>query len=188
MHEIEPYYNWRHLYIAEEDEKSPFFGRTYSEFEFTQTVYNYYIHPQWDDFGSQTLYLKILFADYDFGFCIIEFIGEWNDAIENDIMTLKREVVDKLLAQGISKFILIGENVLNFHSSDECYYEEWYEEVQEKGGWIVMLGLPEQSAYDFKKTGIHRFVELLELADWRPFTPANLFTKIDNLILQRLGE
>ena len=111
-----------------------------------------------------------------------------NDAIENDVMTLKREVVDKLLAQGINKFILIGENVLNFHSSDECYYEEWFEDVQEKGGWIVMLGLPEQSAYDFKRTGIHRFVELLELVDWRPFTPSNLFTKIDNLILHRLSE
>ena len=188
MHDIEPYYNWRHLYIADEDKLSPFFGRMYSEFEFTQTVYNYYIHPQWDDFGSQTLYLKILFVDYDAGFCIIEFIGEWNDAIENDVMTLKREVIDKLEAHGIYKFILIGENILNFHSSDDCYYEEWYEDVQEKGGWIVMLGLPEQSAYDFKKTGIHRFVELLTLLEWRPFTPSNLFNKIDNLILKRLGE
>ena len=133
MHDIEPYYNWRHLYTAEEDSKSPFFGRTYSEFEFTQTVYNYYIHPQWDDIGSQTLYLKVLYADYEIGFAIIELIGEWNDAIENDIMTLKRELIDKMLFQGISKFIMIGENVLNFHSSDECYYEEWYEDVQEKG-------------------------------------------------------
>lgn len=133
MHDIEPYYNWRHLYTAEEDSKSPFFGKTYSEFEFTQTVYNFYIHPQWDYVGSQTLYLKVLFADYEIGFAIIELIGEWNDAIENDIMTLKRELIDKMLFQGISKFIMIGENVLNFHSSDECYYEEWYEDVQEKG-------------------------------------------------------
>ncbi|MFZ9263002.1 MAG: hypothetical protein ACO3AA_06700 [Chitinophagaceae bacterium] len=188
MHEIEPYYNWRHLYIAEEDSKSPFFGRTYSEFEFTQTVYNYYIHPQWDDFGSQTLYLKIIFVDYELGYCIIEFIGEWNDAIENDIMTLKRDVVDKLLVQGISKFILIGENVLNFHSSDDCYYEEWYEDVSEEGGWIAMLGLPEQSKHDFIRAGIQHFVELLDLIDWRPFTPNNLFNKVDNLIIKRLGE
>ena len=65
MHEIEPYFNWRHLYTAEEDPQSPFYKRTYSEFEFSQTVYNYYIHPQWDDFGSRTLYLKILFTDYE---------------------------------------------------------------------------------------------------------------------------
>ncbi len=188
MHDLEPYYNWRHLYTAEEDSNSPFFGRTYSEFEFTQTVYNYYIHPQWDDFGSQTLYLKVLYVDYEIGFAIIEFIGEWNDAIENDIMTLKRELIDKMLVHGIIKFILIGENVLNFHSSDECYYEEWYEDIEEKGGWIAMLGLPQQSVYDFKRTGIDRFVELLDLNDWRPFTPMNLFSKVDNLIIKRLGE
>ena len=81
MHDIEPFFNWRHLYVSEEDKRSPFFGIEYSEFQFTQTVYNYFIHPQWDDFGSQTLYLKVLFVDYDTGFCIIEFIGEWNDAI-----------------------------------------------------------------------------------------------------------
>ena len=89
MHEIEPFYNWRHLYVSEEDPKSPFFGRDYSEFEFSQAVYNYYIHPQWDEFGSRTLYLKIIYADYELGYAVIEMIGEWNDAIENDIMTLK---------------------------------------------------------------------------------------------------
>ena len=65
MHDIEPYYHWRHLYTAEEDARSPFYGQTYSEFEFSQTVYNYYIHPQWDSIGSKTLYVKIIYADYD---------------------------------------------------------------------------------------------------------------------------
>ena len=71
MHDIEPYYNWRHIYVSEEDEKSPFFGRQYSEFEFSQTVYNYYIHPQWDEFGSRTLYLKVLLADYTERYMVI---------------------------------------------------------------------------------------------------------------------
>src|SRR5690349_18387201 len=117
MHDIEPFYNWRHIYVSEQDERSPFYGRVYSEFEFSNTVYNYYIHPQWDDFGSNTLYIKILFADYERQFVILEFIGEWNDALYNDIMFLKREVVEELESQGIRKFILIGENVLNFHGS-----------------------------------------------------------------------
>ena len=106
MHDIEPYYHWRHLYTAEADPRSIFYGRTYSEFEFSQTVYNYYIHPQWDEFGSKTLYLKILYADYDAKFAIIEFIGEWNDTIENDIMELKREIIDHLSKKGICKFSL----------------------------------------------------------------------------------
>ena len=114
MHTIEPFYNWRHLYTAEEDELSPFYGREYSEFEFNNTVYNYYIHPQWDDFGAPNLYMKILFADYQFNYAIIELIGEWNDAVENNIMTLKRDIIDVLIARGIHKVILIAENVLNF--------------------------------------------------------------------------
>ncbi len=36
------------------------------------------------------MYLKVLMADYDEHYAIIELIGEWNDAIENDIMELKR--------------------------------------------------------------------------------------------------
>ena len=188
MHEIEPYYNWRHLYTSEEDERSPFFGREHSEFEYSQTVYNYYIHPQWDDFGSRTLYLKVLYTDYDLDFAIIELIGEWNDAIENDIMTLKRDVIDRMISEGIRKFILIGENVLNFHSSDNCYYEEWKDDVSDDGGWIVMLDLPEQSQYDFNKARINYYIELINYPIWRTVQPQHLFAAIDNKMLRRLNK
>ena len=187
MHEREPYYNWRHLYIADEDPQSPFFGREYSEFHYSQTIYNFYIHPQWDDIGSPTLYIKVLFTDYEMGYAIIEMIGEWNDAIENDIMTFKRDIIDIMIKQGINKYILIGENVLNFHSSDDCYYEEWIEDIEEEGGWVAIIGLPEQSRYDFTRASIDRYVQLIDLPDWRPFTPGYLFTKVDNLLLRRLN-
>src|SRR6201996_5218402 len=186
MHEIEPYFNWRHLYTAEEDENSPFFGREYSEFEFSNTVYNYYIHPQWDDFGSRTLYMKILFVDYEQNYAIIELIGEWNDAIENDIMTMRRDVTDILQQDGIYKFILIAENVLNFHSSDDSYYEEWREEVSEYGGWIVILGMPEQSQYEFKSSPLTNFVTLLDLPQWRTMKPDVVFNEIDNWMIKLL--
>ena len=55
MQDIEPYYNWRHIYIASEDELSPFFERDYSEFEYTNHIYDFAIHPQWDDMGSETM-------------------------------------------------------------------------------------------------------------------------------------
>ena len=32
---------------------------------------------------------EITFVDYDDGYAIMEFIGEWNDCITNDIMFLK---------------------------------------------------------------------------------------------------
>ena len=186
MHDIEPFYNWRHIYISEEDERSPFHGRNYSEFEYNHTVYNYYIHPLWDEFGSKTLYLKVLIADYDEKYAVIELIGEWNDAIENDIMTLKREVIDVFELNGISKFILIAENVLNFHSGDKDYYQEWFEEMADKNGWSVILNMPEPSQYDFKKARLDKYIKLMELEDWRIYKPFHLFKKIDSEISTRL--
>jgi hypothetical protein len=186
MHDIEPFYNWRHIYISEEDERSPFHGREYSEFEFSQTVYNYYIHPQWDEFGSRTLYLKVLLADYDEKYAIIELIGEWNDAVENDIMELKREVLERFMAEGIYKFILVGENVLNFHSDGKDYYEELYDELSAENGWVVCLNLPQQTQYDFRRAHLHQYVELIELDNWRTYKPFHLFRKIDTALNSRL--
>ena len=60
MHFIEPYYNWRGYYIASEDPSSPFYERVYSEFEYSNRIYNFLIHPQWDYFGSPTLFVKVL--------------------------------------------------------------------------------------------------------------------------------
>lgn len=186
MQDIEPYFNWRHLYVAEDDPESPFFGRNYNEFEFTQVIYNFYIHPQWDDFGSRTLYMKLLFADYEQGYAIIELMGEWNDAIENDIMTLRREVTDQLFKAGISRFILIGENVLNFHSSDDSYYEEWFEQLEDVQGWVVILNLPEHSKHDFKRARLTNYIEFFNLIEWRALKPEVIFSVLDSEMVRRL--
>jgi hypothetical protein len=184
MHEIEPYYNWRHLYNAEEDEYSPFYGVEHSEFEFSNTVYNYYIHPQWDEFGSRTLYIKVLYVDYEMNYAIIELLGEWNDAVENDIMQLKRSVIDLMTTKHIYKFIIIAENVLNFHSSDTDYYEEWVEDIKDEGGWIVAINMPEQTQYDFKKSHIDHYITLIDSPNWRTYKPNDFFQLIDNKMLK----
>ncbi|MFM2000493.1 MAG: hypothetical protein RL204_2440 [Bacteroidota bacterium] len=188
MQDIEPYYSWRHLYISAEDELSPFYGREYSEFEYSNTVYNYYIHPQWDDFGSNTLYIKTLYTDYETGFAILEFIGEWNDAINNDIMLLKRDVVDQMINEGISKFILIGENVLNFHASDDCYYQEWFDDVED--GWIVAVNFRDHVRQEFNKYNIDYYMVFggeLDDLKWRLFQPQQLFDRINGVISHRLA-
>ncbi len=185
MHDIEPHYNWRDHYIASEDERSPFYGRVYDEFYFTKKVYNYFIHPQWDEFGSATLYMKILYASYEDHFAIIELIGEWNDCLSNDIMFLKREVADQLFEQGIYKFILICENVLNFHGSDDCYYEEWYEDVKEEGGWICLINTLDHVAEEMKNTQLQYQINFgVEFNDinWRPHKPKAIFKTIDALV------
>lgn len=188
MHFIEPFYNWRGYYIASEDGNSPFYEREYSEFEFDKRIYNYLIHPQWDHFGSTTLFLKVLYSDYDSGYSIIEFIGEWNDAIENDIMVLKRDVIESMMSNGIHKFILIGENVLNFHSSDDCYYEEWFEEVEE--GWIATINFHEHVVKEFIAANIDQYFVFggeLEEIEWRTYLPTNLFAKVESLVNKRIG-
>jgi hypothetical protein len=188
VQDIEPYYRWRELYITSEDERSPFFGVVNSEFEYSNTVYNYYIHPQWDDFGSNTLYVKILYADYERSFAVLEFIGEWNDALYNDIMFLMREVVEPLIRNGISKFILIGENVLNFHGSDDCYYEEWFQEVEE--GWIAALNFRPHVMKEMEKFNVDSYLVTggdLDDLNWRVFNPVELLNQVEKIVSRRLN-
>ena len=185
MHDIEPHFQWRDQYIASEDQQSPFHGRVYNEFQFTQKIYNYYIHPQWDHFGSQTLYMKILFADYEEGFVIMELIGEWNDAIANDVMFLKREVVDILMQSHINKFILICENVLNFHSSDDCYYEEWYDDIKDEGGWITLLNTLDHVAEEMKDARLDHFMNFgphFNQLNWRAQKPQVVCRLVDAMV------
>ncbi len=185
MHDIEPYYHWREHYIADEDSSSPFFGREYSEFQFTQKVYNYFIHPQWDSFGSNTLYMKALYVSYDEGYAIIELIGEWNDCLFNDIMYLKREVVDSMLKLGVTKYILICENVLNFHGSDDSYYEEWYEDVSDESGWICFVNILKHVEEEMHDTRLQYFVNFgktFNNINWRPHKPNLLFELMESLV------
>ena len=90
------------------------------------------------------------------------------------------------MSEGIFKFILIGENVLNFHSGIKEYYEELYDEVSEENGWVVCLNMPEQTQYDFKHAKLNRYVELMALDNWRTYKPYHLFKKIDNELAARL--
>ena len=190
MHDLEPYYNWRQFYIASEDDRSPFYAREYSEFEFTHAIYDHAIHPQWDDMGSPTLFVKILWADYDQGYAVIEMIGEWNDCIHNDIMTLKRDIAELLMQEGINKFLLIGENVLNFHSLDDCYYEEWFDDVQDNGGWIALINFRDHVLQELYSAGIdHFFVSggKLEAVEWRTLLPHQLCERIHQYVSHRLN-
>ena len=190
MHDIEPYYNWRGYYVASEDPYSPFFEREYSEFEFSSKIYNYYIHPQWDSFGSQTLFMKVLYCHYDSGFAIIELIGEWNDLLYNDIMFLKREVIEPMMDQGVSKFILIGENVLNFHFSDDSYYEEWFEDVNDRDGWVALMNIRNHVQEDISSANIDSYFVLggkLNEVKWRTMNPDQLFESVERHVMRRLA-
>ena len=191
MHEIEPFYRWLDYYDPANDELSPFFGKQYNFDQYSDTIYGYYIDPSWDFMGSETLYLKVLYADYDEGYVIIEFIGEWNDAINNDIMHLKRNVIDVMIRQGISKFLLIGESVFNFHGSDDEYYEEWFDEVEESDGvgWIASINFPEFVQAELGQYNIDSYINMggnLDISNWRTMSAPQLYNKVNQLISKRL--
>ena len=183
LHDIEPYYRWRDYYVASDDKNSPFYGRVYSELHYTEKIYNYYIHPQWVFFGSPTLYMKLLFVEYEEGYAILEFIGEWNDCITNDIMYLKRDVADVLIENGITKFILLCDNVLNFHGSDDCYYEEWWDDIKEAGGWVCLVNTFDHVSDEMKRTRLQYYVNFGRVfndVEWHRKLPEMLFQEISN--------
>lgn len=185
MHDIEPHFRWRDKYQGEKDQQNPFFGRSYNEFGYENKVYNYLLHPQWDAFGSETLYLKIIFADYQSAYAIIELIGEWNDALHNDVMHLKRNVIDELLAAGIRRFILLGEQVLNFHGDDDSYYEEWYDDIRDGEGWIVLLNTLDHVSQEMQDSRLDNYVHfgpIFNNINWRPQKPERVYEAIEGLL------
>lgn len=189
MHDIEPFYAWEDLYNSALDERSPFFGRHYDDTMCTHVIYNYYIHPRWDEIGSTTLYTKVLYADYNDNFCIIELLGEWNDCLYNDIMYLKRNLIEPLLREGITRFILIGENVLNFYSDDDSYYQEWFEDLED--GWIALINFRDHVLDEFKNGHLQYYLNfggLMKNINWRPLTPKTLLAVLEHLIVHKLEE
>ncbi|MBP6446942.1 MAG: hypothetical protein WAT22_02595 [Saprospiraceae bacterium] len=188
MHDIEPWWGWRDEYTAENDPKSPFYGREYNEFLFTNKIYNYYIHPQWDFFGSETLYAKILYSDYIRHYALIELVGEWNDCIGNDIMFLKRDVVDHLIKKRINKFVLLCDNVLNYHGDDDCYYEEWYDDVKDDGGWICVINSYDHVLKEMEKYRLYYYMSMGQQYNemtWRAQKPDFIVQAIEELMHQK---
>jgi hypothetical protein len=115
-------------------------------------------------------------------------MGEWNDCIYNDIMFLKRDLADAMMEEGITKFILIGENVLNFHYSDESYYEEWFDDVED--GWIVCINFRDHVLQEMKRARIDYYVmfgAMFQHIPWRKFQPQQLYLLVNNQLSKLLG-
>jgi hypothetical protein len=132
--------------------------------------------------------MKLLFTNYERSFCIVELIGEWNDAIYNDIMYLKRDFADHMIENGINHFIVIGENVMNFHHDTDDYYQEWFEDIED--GWIVGINFREHVLRELTKAHVDYYILFggqLDSFPWRTFNPNQLFEKIDAIINKRIN-
>lgn len=188
MHTIEPHYLWRHLYTATDDSRSPFYGYQNSEVYFTDKIYDHLIHPQWDNFGTETLFIKQLYTDYEKGYVILEFFGEWNDVLHNDIMTLKRDVIEPIMEEGIDKFILIGDNLLNFHAGESDYYEEWWDELGGEG-WISLVNFRQHLREEIRQYHLDHYLMFggeLDDLEWHRWSPSKMFSKVESIVNRRL--
>ena len=115
-------------------------------------------------------------------------MGEWNDAIYNDIMYLYRNIIEVLIEQDIRYFIMIGENVLEFHSDITDYYEEWFDNLGE--GWIIGLNFREHVIQEFIDANIDYYIAFggtFNEIPWRKYLPDQLFEITDKMITKRLG-
>ena len=77
---------------------------------------------------------------------------------------------------------------MNFHSSEDDYYQEWVDEVED--GWIVALNFRNHVADEFAAARIDYYLALggqFNTLEWRSFSPQKLFAHIESLVMKRLS-
>jgi hypothetical protein len=103
-------------------------------------------------------------------------------------MYFKRNIVEVLLEEKITRFILIGENVLNFHFGDSDYYEEWFDEIED--GWIVALNFRAHVIREFRHANLDYYISFggkFDDFNWRCHDPNQLFKAVEAQIMRRLA-
>jgi len=188
LHYIEPYYGWLNLYNHEQDNRSPFHQVEHNMFYFDRSINNIPAHPLWDDIGSESLLVKILFADYCKGYAIIELFGEWNDLFDNDYKLLAENCLTYLIDHGITRFILVCENVFHIYLQEDDYYQALQEELGFEG-WICTLRIRDNVWEEMESYGISPFFyrnPLLDEMPWRKLKPVQLFKLIEERMCKLL--
>jgi hypothetical protein len=126
-------------------------------------------------------------VDYAARYAVIELFGEWNDTLHNDIMFLKRTVIDYLVEKNINQFILIGENILQFHGGEQDYYEEWFEDIED--GWIAAISFRDFILEEFRRYHLDSYINFggtLQIENWRTMKPQLFYELVRGLIMRRL--
>lgn len=187
LRHIEPFFGWLDHYCHEHDQRSPFHEVEHSLFEFDRSVNHIPAHPLWDDFGSESLLVKILFADYSRKYAILELFGEWNDLYDNDFKLLAENCISLLIEEGINQIILICENVFHGYFETEDYYEALQEELED--GWLIAIRMREELQNEMIDFGINQYFfwsPLLDQVPWRTMKPPALYklacSRLENLI------
>lgn len=188
MQDIEPFFGWLKYYSNEADSNSPFQDVTHNAFEYDRNVYEYLAHPLWDDIDSDSLLVKILYANYDDGYAIIELFGVWNDLILNDFKLFSENCLTYLVDAGINKFVFIAENILNIYLDADDYYEAMQEELNE--GWMALIKPRQHVIQEIEDYGIGQYFfwnDDFEELNWRKLKPWELFQLVDSKMTKLLN-
>ena len=51
------------------------------------------------------------------------------------------------------------------------------EQVSEYGGWVVIMDMPEQTQYDFKRAHLNQYMGCSIIPRWRSNQPQHLFSR-----------
>lgn len=181
LHDFEPFFGWLAMYNHEMDERSPFHEVEHNQFYYDRSVNQIPAHPLWDDFGSESLLIKIQFVDYQEGYAIIEFFGEWNDIYDNDFKLLCENVLSFLLDFEVNKFIFIVENVFHAYMGADDYYQALEEELGD--GWISLLKTRREVKEDMQEYGIDQYFYFnpnLDQLAWRKLKPFQIYSLVAN--------
>ncbi|MEM7036006.1 MAG: hypothetical protein AAF570_03430, partial [Bacteroidota bacterium] len=156
---------------------SPFQNVVHNEFFYDRQMHEYLAHPQWETIGAEGLLVKILYANYDHGYAVIEMFGVWNDLIQNDYKLFAENCLTYLIDAGIDKFVLVVENVLNIYLDRDDYYEAVQDEIGAEG-WICLLRPREHVVRELEAYDIGQYFYWSEDLDdvfWRKLKPWQLY-------------
>lgn len=184
---IEPYYGWRHIYNNDLDAASPFHEVEHNLFAYDRRIYTFNAHPQWETIESESLLVKILYANYERGCAIIELLGEWNDLFQNDFKLLCENCLTFLSDAGVDKFILICENVFNAYLDADDYYEAFGDEIEE--GWMCLFRARPNVLEEFDRYNISQYFYWNPQFDglrWRKLKPWALFQLVEESMRRAL--
>jgi hypothetical protein len=76
---------------------------------------------------------------------------------------------------------------MNFHASDDSYYEEWFQDVED--GWIAFVNFREHVLQELRSNGIDYYVNIggnLDDISWRKLGPRQLYKEIEDFLVKRL--
>jgi hypothetical protein len=105
-------------------------------------------------------------------------------------MFLKRNLVDPLMDEGVSRFAFFCENVLNFHASiDDDYYAEWNEALTEMEGWGMLVNIRPQVEEELHTAHLDQYLFFGEAYNdiiWRNQKPAVVAQLLETILYGRI--